>query len=56
MKSIFRPDWFALGLFIFGLVMLFVPLMVMPGLIAMLSALAYWLTMLVLKAAKSPRA
>lgn len=45
-----RPDGFAIGLFLFGLVMSFVPLMLMPGLIAMLAALAYWLTMVVVKA------
>ena len=55
MKSALRPDGFALGLFLIGLVMFFVPLMLMPGLIAMLAAFAYWLTMLALKAAKRPR-
>lgn len=54
-KSIFRPDGFAIGLFLFGLVLFFVPLMLMAGLVAMLSALAYWLTMMVLKAGKRPR-
>jgi hypothetical protein len=54
-KSALRPDSFAIGLFLFGLVMVFVPLMVIPGLVAMLSALAYWLTMLTLKAVQRPR-
>jgi hypothetical protein len=48
-RSILRPDGFAIGLFLLGVVLLFVPLMVMPGLIAMLSAFAYWLTMMVVK-------
>ena len=51
MKShILRPDAFAIGLFIFGFVMFFLPLMRMPGFIAMLAALGYWLTMTVIKA------
>jgi len=54
-KSTLRPDSFAVGLFLFGLVLFFVPLMLMPGLVAMVSALAYWLTMLIIKAAKRPR-
>jgi hypothetical protein len=54
-KSILRPDGFAVGLFLLGLVLFFVPLMVMPGLVAMVAAVAYWLTMLVLRAAKRPR-
>jgi hypothetical protein len=48
-KDIIRPDGFAIGLFLLGVAMLFVPLMVMPGLVAMLSASAYWLTILVVK-------
>lgn len=55
MRSTLRPDGFAIGLFLFGLVMFFLPLMLMPGLIAMLSAFAYWLTMLVFREAKRPR-
>ena len=55
MKSAFRPDGFAIGLFVFGLILLFVPLMVMPGLIAMVSALAYWLTIFVVRKFKNPR-
>lgn len=54
-KGVFRPDGFAIRLFLFGLVLFFVPLMLMAGLVAMLSALAYWLTMMVLKAGKRPR-
>jgi hypothetical protein len=54
-KSMLRPDRFAIGLFLSGVVMFFLPLMLMPGLVAMLSALAYWLTMMVLRAAKHPR-
>ena len=50
MKSdLLRPDAFAIGLFIFGIAMFFVPMMLMPGLIAMLAALGYWLTMAVVK-------
>jgi hypothetical protein len=48
-RSILRPDGFAIGLFMLGVVLLFVPLMVMPGLIAMLSAFAYWLTIMILR-------
>jgi xanthine/uracil/vitamin C permease (AzgA family) len=48
-RSILRPDGFAIGLFLLGVVLLFVPLTVMPGLIAMLSAFAYWPTMMVVK-------
>jgi hypothetical protein len=54
-ESNLRPDGFAIGLFLFGLVMFFVPLMAMPGVVAMLSALAHWLTMLILRAAERPR-
>lgn len=54
-KSILRPDGFAIGLFLSGLVLFFLPLMLMPGLVAILAALAYWLTMMVLKAVKRPR-
>ena len=50
MKSdLLRPDGFAIGLFAFGLVMLFVPMMLMPGVIAMLAAVGYWLTILVVR-------
>jgi hypothetical protein len=55
MSSTLRPDGFAIGLFLFGLVMLFVPLMVMPSVIAMLSAIAYWLTTMVVKSAHRRR-
>ena len=55
MKSALRPDGFTIGLFLFGLVMFFLPLMRVPGFVAMLSALAYWLTMMVLRATKRPR-
>jgi hypothetical protein len=48
-KDIVRPDGFAIGLFLLGIVLLFVPLMVMPGLAAIVSAFAYWLTMMVVK-------
>ena len=48
-NSSLRPDGFAMGLFLFGLVLLFVPLLAMPGLIAMLAAPAYWLTMVVVQ-------
>jgi hypothetical protein len=48
MKGALRPDRFAIGLFLFGLVMFFVPLMIMPGVVAMLAAVAYWHTMMVL--------
>jgi hypothetical protein len=54
-KSVLRPDGFAIGLFLLGLVLFFVPLMVMPGLVAMLAAVAYWLTMLIFRVAKRPR-
>jgi len=50
MKSLVRPDGFAIGLFAIGFIMLFVPMMPMPGLTAMLSAVAYWLIMIVVKA------
>jgi hypothetical protein len=49
MKSLFRPDGFAIGLFAVGVIMLFVPLMLIPGLTAILAAGAYWLTMMVVK-------
>ena len=55
MRRTYRPDGFAIGLFLFGLVMFFVPLMLMPGFVAMLAAVVYWLTMLFLKAAGRPR-
>jgi preprotein translocase subunit SecD len=49
-STAFRPDGFAIGLFAFGVVMLFVPLMLMPGVIAIVSAVSYWLIMMALKA------
>jgi hypothetical protein len=54
--SVLRPDGFGIGLFLFGLLMLFVPLMVMPGAIAIVSAFAYWLTMIVVKSVQRRRA
>jgi len=50
-KSIWRPDGFALGLFGVGLILFVMPLMLMPGVIAILLSAAYWLFMAVLKAA-----
>jgi hypothetical protein len=47
--NLFRPDGFAIGLLAIGLIMLFLPLMAMPGLIAILAACSYWLIMLVVK-------
>jgi len=47
-----RPDNFALLLLAAGLIMLFVPLMVMPGVVAILAAVLYWLTMIVLRSKK----
>ena len=55
MKGALRPDRFAVGLFLVGLVMFFVPLMRMPGVIAMLCAVAYWLTMVFVNAAQRRR-
>lgn len=55
-KDIIRPDGFAIGLFVVGVVLLFVPLMLMPGLIATISAFAYWLTMTVVKVIQRGRA
>jgi len=55
-KGIIRPDGFAIGLFLLGVVMLFVPLMVMPGVVAMLAASAYWLTMVFVKVVQRRRA
>ena len=48
-NGILRPDGFAIGLLLFGTVMLFVPLMMMPGLVALVAAPVYWLTMVVAK-------
>ena len=56
MNNILRPDCFAIGLFLLGVVMLFAPLMVMPGLIATLAASAYWLTIVVVKLVHRRRA
>ena len=39
MSRIYQPDGFAIGLFGVGLVALFLPLLVMPGWIAMLAPL-----------------
>ena len=50
MMSLVRPDGFAISLFVVGIIMLFVPMMLMPGLTAMLAAVAYWLIMIVVKA------
>jgi hypothetical protein len=49
-KSVLRPDGFAAGLFLFGLILLFVPLMAMAGVIVLLSAIAYWIIMMAVKA------
>ena len=48
-KSILRPDGFALGLFAVGVMLLILPLMLMPGLIAILMSAAYWLVMVAVK-------
>ena len=48
-SGLFRPDGFAIGLFVPGVVLLFVPLMVMPGVIAIASAFGYWLIMILVK-------
>jgi hypothetical protein len=50
MMSLVRPDGFAISLFVVGIIMLFVPMMLMPGLVAMLAAVACWLVMVVVKA------
>ena len=48
MKSnVLRPDGFAVSLFALGLVMVVVPMLLIPGLVSMLAAAGYWLTMLV---------
>ena len=51
MNDKLRPDTFAIGLYVFGLVMLCVlpPLLLVPGLLAMVLALCYWLIMVVVK-------
>lgn len=41
MTRTLQPDGFSIGLFLLGVVMLFVPLMIMPGLVAMLASFAY---------------
>jgi hypothetical protein len=56
MKGILRPDGFAIGLFVLGTVLLLLPLMLMPGVIAMLAACAYWLTVVVVKTVRRRRA
>ena len=48
-RDLLRPDGFAIGLFVVGVVLLFVPLMVMPGVIAIISAFSYWLVMMVVR-------
>jgi hypothetical protein len=52
----FRPDGFAIGLFIIGAIMAFVPMMLMPGVIAIISAGTYWVIMLAVKAVSRRRA
>lgn len=49
MRRILQPDGFTIGLFLFGAIMLLVPMMIVPGIVAMLSALAYWVTMMIVK-------
>ena len=56
MTRILQPDGFSIGLFLLGVVMLFVPLMLMPGLVAVLASLAYWLTMVLVKVIHRRRA
>ena len=48
-KSIWRPDGFAIGLFGAGIILFILPLMQMPGLIAILLSVAYWLIMAIVK-------
>jgi hypothetical protein len=48
-KGTLRPDGFALGLLVLGIIMFFVPLMRMPGLVSVLASLAYWATMVVVR-------
>ena len=45
-----KPDGFAIGLFVVGIVMVFLPMMLMPGLIAMIASFGYWLTMVIVRA------
>jgi hypothetical protein len=51
-----RPDGFAIALFALGFIMFFLPIMLMPGLVAMLAALIYWFTMMVVNAVSRRRA
>ena len=46
----FRPDSFAIGLFVVGVLLLALPLTVIPGIVATVLALVYWSIMTLLRA------
>ena len=48
-SDLLRPDGFAIGLFVVGVVLLVVPLMLMVGILAIGLAFIYWLIMIVAK-------
>ena len=48
----FAPDPFAIGMFLFGLLLLIFPAMRVAGLIALVCAVLYWLVMGLLKASR----
>ena len=50
-----RPDAFCIGLVVLGAIMFFVPLTRIAGVVAIVAALAYWLTMLIVRAFYSSR-
>jgi hypothetical protein len=51
LPKLLAPDLFAIGLLSFGIILFFVPLMKMPGVIALCAAGAYWLIMVVVRIA-----
>jgi hypothetical protein len=48
-RKLLMPDGFAVGLFCFGLILFFAPLMRVPGAIAVVAAVAYWIIILVVR-------
>jgi hypothetical protein len=48
----FAPDPFAMGMFLFGLLLLILPAMRVAGLVALVCDVLYWLVMGLLKASR----
>ena len=54
-KGVARPDAFSVAMFAAGVIMTFLPLLRMAGIVAVLAAAAYYLTMTIIRLIKSAR-